>query len=204
MSRRTNYFGLWKRLAQQKAFNVHLHYDMDPRDIAYSLNAMEDFVALETERDQLAERVRELEVIVAVRSESWLNTADALSESEHHFKIATENLAEVEADRVELAELEARCARALGDAGIELTESLYDGVITAINRAHDLKCERDEWKARAEAAERVAEATDAWVKWEWENPVSGCDMELDDIQATCERLQSGVFTALAAWRKTRP
>jgi hypothetical protein len=53
MSRRTNYFGLWERISQQRQFNIHLHYDMDPRDMAYLCNAMEDFAKLEEENTKL-------------------------------------------------------------------------------------------------------------------------------------------------------
>lgn len=49
---------------------------------------------------QAADEIDRLNAVIEVRSASWLNTADALSECENQFRIATENLAEVDVERV--------------------------------------------------------------------------------------------------------
>lgn len=91
MSKRANYFGLWERLAAQRSFNPHLHYDLDPRDIAYVCNAMEDFTALEV-RLALGERVveaaRRLEPHSATleMARRWAAFEDALAEYDAQVK----------------------------------------------------------------------------------------------------------------------
>lgn len=44
--------------------------------------------------------------------------------------------------------------------------------------------------------EAIALAAKAWVEWDWNPNTSGVDMELDDIQGTCERLKTNLEKSL--------